>query len=205
MGITRSSKRKHRATGGRMPIHRKKRKYEMGRQPSMTKLGDQKVVNVRGRGSGYKYRALKLNEGNFMWISEGVSRKCKILEVLYNSSNNELVRTQTLVKNCIVSVDSTPFKYYWHINYQEVKVNRMPEIKDLVAKKKLDDKKNKKQKTHPHKDNLDKLNHFFELLNKGKLYACITSRPGQVGKADGYLLEGKELEFYLKKLEKKNK
>ena len=69
----------------------------------------------------------------------------------------------------------------------------------------MDEKKNKKQKSHPHKDNLDKLNHFFELLNKGKLYACITSRPGQVGKADGYLLEGKELEFYLKKLEKKSK
>ena len=50
MGITRSSKQKHRLTGGRMPIHRKKRKFEMGRQPSMTKLGEQKVVNVRGRG-----------------------------------------------------------------------------------------------------------------------------------------------------------
>ena len=114
-----------------MPIHRKKRKFEMGRQPSMTKVGEQKVVNVRGRGSGYKYRALKLSEGNFMWVSEGVSRKCKILEVLYNASNNELVRTQTLVKNCIVSVDSTPFKYYWYVNYTDVKVNRLPEIKDL--------------------------------------------------------------------------
>jgi len=205
MGITRSSKVKHRATGGRMPIHRKKRKFEMGRQPSMTKLGEQKVVNVRGRGSGYKYRALKLSEGNFMWISEGVSRKCKILEVLYNSSNNELVRTQTLVKNCIVSVDSTPFKYYWYVNYTEAKVTRLPELKDSKLKENLDKKKNKKQKQHPNQKNLDKLNHFFELLNKGKLYACITTRPGQVGKADGYLLEGKELEFYLKKLEKKNK
>lgn len=149
MGITRSSKQKHRATGGRMPIHRKKRKFEMGRQPSMTKLGDQKVVRVRGRGSGYKYRALKLNEGNFMWISEGVSRKCKILEVLYNASNNELVRTQTLVKNCIVSVDPTPFKFYWHIHYSEVKINRLPDIKDGELKKKLDAKKNKLQKSHP--------------------------------------------------------
>ena len=52
---------------------------------------------------------------------------------------------------------------------------------------------------------MDKQNHFFELLNKGSLYACITSRPGQTGKADCHLLEGKELEFYLKKLEKKNK
>ena len=205
MGITRSSKVKHRATGGRMPIHRKKRKFEMGRQPSMTKVGEQKVVKVRGRGSGNKYRALKLSEGNFMWVSQGVSRKCKILEVVYNASNNELVRTQTLVKNCIVSVDSTPFKYYWYINYTEAKVNRLPEMKEPKLKEKLDQKKNKKQKEHPNKKNLDKLNHFFELLNKGKLYACITSRPGQVGKADGYLLEGKELEFYLKKLEKKNK
>ena len=205
MGITRSSKVKRRATGGRMPIHRKKRKFEMGRQPSMTKLGEQKVVNVRGRGSGYKYRALKLNEGNFMWVSEGVSRKCKILEVVYNASNNELVRTQTLVKNCIVSVDSTPFKFYWYIKYTDVKVNRLPEFKDPKLKEKLDKKKNLRQKEHPKKEYLDKLNHFFDLLNKGKLYACITSRPGQVGKADGYLLEGKELEFYLKKLEKKNK
>ena len=173
MGITRSSKRKRRATGGRMPIHRKKRKYEMGRQASMTKVGEQKVVNVRGRGSGYKYRALKLNEGNFMWISEGVSRKCKILEVLYNASNNELVRTQTLVKNCIVSVDSTPFKYYWHINYQEVKVNRMPEIKDVEIKKKLDEKKNKKQKPHPKKEYLDKLNHFFELIKGNYMLASL--------------------------------
>ena len=205
MGITRSSKVKHRATGGRMPIHRKKRKFEMGRQPSMTKVGEQKVVKVRGRGSANKYRALKLSEGNFMWVSQGVSRKCKILEVLYNASNNELVRTQTLVKNCIVSVDSTPFKYYWYINFTEAKVNRLPEMKEPKLKEKLDQKKNKRQKEHPNKQNLDKLNRFFELLNKGKLYACITSRPGQVGKADGYLLEGKELEFYLKKLEKKNK
>ena len=146
MGITRSSKTKHRLTGGRMPVHRKKRKFEMGRQPSMTKLGDQKVVRVRGRGSGYKYRALKLNEGNFMWVSEGVSRKCKILEVLYNASNNELVRTQTLVKNCIVSVDPTPFKFYWHIHYSEVKINRLPEIKDPDNKKKLDEKKIKYKK-----------------------------------------------------------
>ena len=83
----------------------------MGRQSSMTKLGEQKVVSVRGKGSRQKYRALKLNEGNFMQVSEGISRKCKILEVLYNASNNELVRTQTLVKNCIASVAPTPFKY----------------------------------------------------------------------------------------------
>jgi small subunit ribosomal protein S8e len=203
MGITRSSKTKRRLTGGRMPIHRKKRKFEMGRQPSLTKLGEKKIIEVRGRGCQKKKRALKLNEGNFMWISEKVSRKCKIVEVVFNATNNELVRTQTLVKNCIVAIDPTPFKYYWYIHYDDNKITRMPEISDPDRKKKLEEKRNKHKKAHPYKDQLDKLGRFFELLNKGRLYACITSRPGQVGKADGYLLEGKELEFYIKKVEKK--
>ena len=76
-----------------------------------------------------------------MWVSECVSRKCKILEVLYIASNNRIVRTQTLVKNCIVLFDLTPFKYYWYIHYSEVKINRLSEIKIPEIKKKLDAKK----------------------------------------------------------------
>lgn len=33
--------------------------------------------------------------------------------------------------------------------------------------------------------------------------ACVSSRPGQSGRCDGYILEGKELEFYLRKLKSK--
>lgn len=35
---------------------------------------------------------------------QAVTRKTRILDVSYNASNNELVRTQTLVKNAIVQV-----------------------------------------------------------------------------------------------------
>merc|ERR1712071_144303 len=38
---------------------------------------------------------------------------------------------------------------------------------------------------------------------QGKLYAKITSRPGQCGRADGVILEGEELDFYVKKLKVK--
>ena len=31
-------------------------------------------------------------------------------------------------------------------------------------------------------------------FSAGRLYAAISSRPGQCGRADGYVLEGKELE-----------
>ncbi|OIW04779.1 hypothetical protein TanjilG_06368 [Lupinus angustifolius] len=45
--------------------------------------------------------------------------------------------------------------------------------------------------------------HIEEQFGGGRLLASISSRPGQCGRADGYILEGKELEFYLKKLQKK--
>ncbi|WP_411017634.1 hypothetical protein [Salmonella sp. s51090] len=42
-----------------------------------------------------------------------------------------------------------------------------------------------------------------EQFSTGRLLACIASRPGQCGRADGYILEGKELEFYLRKIKSK--
>jgi len=42
-------------------------------------------------------------------------------------------------------------------------------------------------------------------FNRGRLYAKVASRPGQVGAADGYVLEGEELAFYIKKLNLKKK
>merc|ERR1719272_2403402 len=44
-----------------------------------------------------------------------------------------------------------------------------------------------------------------EQFGGGRLLACIASRPGQSGRCDGYILEGEELTFYRKKLEKKKK
>lgn len=38
MSISRNSRHKRRSTGGRMPVHKKKRQFEMGRQPTNTKL-----------------------------------------------------------------------------------------------------------------------------------------------------------------------
>lgn len=48
-----------------------------------------------------------------IWIfTVGVTRKTRIIDVVYNATSNELVRTKTLVKNCIVQIDSTPFKQW---------------------------------------------------------------------------------------------
>ena len=62
MGISRDSLHKRRATGGKRPQTRKKRKFESGRPASMTKLAAQRVHLVRTRGGNTKYRALRLDQ-----------------------------------------------------------------------------------------------------------------------------------------------
>lgn len=72
---------------------------------------------VRTRGGNTKYRALRLDSGNFAWASEGTARKTRVIDVVYNASNNELVRTKTLVKNAIVVIDATPFRQWYESHY----------------------------------------------------------------------------------------
>lgn len=81
------------------------------------KLGPQRIHKVRTRGGNTKYRALRLDTGNFAWGSECCARKTRIIDVVYNASNNELVRTKTLVKNAIVVVDATPFRQWYEAHY----------------------------------------------------------------------------------------
>ena len=102
-----------------MPIHQKKRKYEMGRQMTGTKLGKQKVVYVRGRGGDIKYRALTVDQGNFNWQTQSCSRKTRIIDVVYHATNNEFSRTKTIVKNAIVTIDCNPFKTWYQTHYGE--------------------------------------------------------------------------------------
>lgn len=47
----------------------------------------------------------------------GISAKTRIIDVIYNASNNELVRTKTLVKNAIVVIDATPFRQWYEGHY----------------------------------------------------------------------------------------
>merc|ERR1712188_287399 len=109
MGIGRDSLHKRRSTGGRQKKWRKKRKHELGRIPAGTKISSNTCVR--------RLRALRLDAGNWSWASEAVSRKTRVLDVTYNASNNELVRTQTLVKSAIVQIDATPFRHWYESHY----------------------------------------------------------------------------------------
>ncbi|KAL9264209.1 Small ribosomal subunit protein eS8-like protein [Drosera capensis] len=212
MGISRDSMHKRRATGGKKKAWRKKRKYELGRQPANTKLSSNKTVRrVRTRGGNVKWRALRLDTGNYSWGTEAVTRKTRILDVVYNASNNELVRTQTLVKSAIVQVDAAPFKQ-WYLQHYGVEIGRKKKAAATSAKKEGEEGETTEEakKSNHVLRKLEKRQqgrtldpHIEEQFAAGRLLAAISSRPGQCGRADGYILESKELEFYMKKLQRK--
>lgn len=204
MSISRNSRHKRRATGGRMPIHKKKRKFEMGRVPTMTKLGAKKIINVRGRGGNVKRRALRCDSGNFSWGSEAMAAKTRVLDCAYNATNNELVRTKTLVKNTIVAIDATPFRQ-WYLKKYDVELNKKKVEESNKARAEVKKSNSVKRKLEGLQKDRVIDQKVADQFNSGRLYACISSRPGQSGRVDGYILEGAELEFYLKKLEKKKK
>ena len=201
MGISRDSKHKRRETGGRRAKFRKKRKFEMGRPAAMTKIGEKRIHPVRCRGGNMKWRALRLDSGNFSWGTEVVTRKVRVLDVTYNASNNELVRTKTLVKGAIVVVDASPFRQWYEAHYG-VKIGLKKGVKaESEESEKKSDRVQRKIKARQNGRTLEgSLDHQF---SSGRLLAKITSRPGQSGRCDGVILEGPELAFYQKQMQKK--
>ncbi|KAL0217380.1 hypothetical protein RCL1_007961 [Eukaryota sp. TZLM3-RCL] len=198
MSVARTSDHKRKATGGKRGLWRKKRANQIARQPSMTKLtlgkeADKRVRVVRVRGGNVKLRALRLNSGNFSWASHYVAQKTRILDVVFNATNNELTRTKTLVKNCIVQIDSTPFRQ-WYENYFGVPVKSTT----TVDTSSLSAEQQQRLRTRTPIDAA-----VADQIQSGRVYACISSRPGQCGRADGYILEGEELSHYVKKMSKK--
>mmetsp|Transcript_7382 Transcript_7382/g.15987 ORF Transcript_7382/g.15987 Transcript_7382/m.15987 type:complete len:199 (-) Transcript_7382:46-642(-) len=198
MGITREGAHKRRHTGGRRAQFRKKRKFELGRPAAMTKIGEKRIRSVRTMGGNVKFRALRLETGNFSWGTEVCTRKVRILDVTYNASNNELVRTKTLVKGCIVLVDATPFRQWYESHYGvKVGLKKGSGAVDGTNSARVQRKLATRQKTRTLDSDID---HQFQ---GGRLLAKITSRPGQSGRCDGQILEGAELAFYQKMMAKK--
>jgi small subunit ribosomal protein S8e len=135
-----------------------------------------------------------------------ITRKSRCIDVVYNASNNELVRTKSLVKGAIILIDSTPFRTWYEQHYGV----KMSAKKGSAAAAKQEEetaeekKSNSVQRKHASRAKARVIDPALaDQMAAGKVYACISSRPGQSGRCDGYVLEGKELEFYVRKLKAK--
>merc|ERR1712153_32430 len=159
--------------------------------------GHKRVRTVRVRGGNLKYRALRLDAGNFSWASESITRKCRLLNVVYNSTNNELVRTNTLVKSGVVQIDAHPFKQ-WYEQHYGIKIGKKKGDEEETSKSNhVERKLKKRQATRVMSKEIE------TQFNTGRLFAKISSRPGQSGRCDGFILEGAELKFFLSRMSKK--
>ncbi|KAL9255400.1 Small ribosomal subunit protein eS8-like protein [Drosera capensis] len=168
---------KRRSTGGKKKAWGNKRKYELGRQPANTKLSSNMTIRrVRVRRGNLKWMALSLDAGNYSWGTEAVTRKTHILDVVYNASNNEFVRTQTLVKSAIVQHPSSNGIF-----------------STIVSK--LGGRKSQQLRRKPRrKAKLPQM--------KQREQSCAEEVGEAQGKSSVHF-EGKELEFYMKKLQRK--
>ncbi|PYI19984.1 40S ribosomal protein S8e [Aspergillus japonicus CBS 114.51] len=201
MGISRDSRHKRSATGAKRATYRKKRAFEKGRQAANTRIGAKRIHLVRTRGGNQKFRALRLDSGNFSWGSEGVSRKTRVIVVAYHPSNNELVRTNTLTKSAVVQIDAAPFRQWYEAHYGQPLGRRRQQKTAEVTEEKKSNSVQKKQAARfaDHGKVEGAVEKQFE---SGRLYAVVSSRPGQSGRVDGYILEGDELAFYQRAIRK---
>lgn len=200
MGISRDSRHKRSASGAKRAYYRKKRAFEKGRQPANTRIGGKRIHLVRTRGGNRKFRALRLDSGNFSWGSEGISRKTRVIVVAFHPSNNELVRTNTLTKSAVVQIDAAPFRTWYEAHYGTT-IGRRRQQQQATEEKKVSNSVKEK-----HEERVKKMGKVETALEKqfeaGRVLAVISSRPGQSGRCDGYILEGEELAFYQRQIKK---
>ncbi|MCL9816642.1 30S ribosomal protein S8e [Natronocalculus amylovorans] len=88
-------------TGGRLKPFRKKKRYQLGREPSETTVGEPRLQVIDSRGSEKKFRALSTNVAN---VSDGESTVSAEIEgVKENPSNVNYVRRNIITKGAVIS------------------------------------------------------------------------------------------------------
>ncbi|ABN70339.1 SSU ribosomal protein S8E [Staphylothermus marinus F1] len=93
-------------TGGKKTRHRKKRKHELGRPPTMTRFSvkeAQKIIRVRG--GNLKIRLKRAVYVNVAVPNEGKVTKTRILEVVETPSNPQYARGNYITKGTIVRTE----------------------------------------------------------------------------------------------------
>jgi len=92
-------------SGGIYHKSRKKKKFEIARQPRIVKLGKEKRKKMMGRGGIEKSVLLSTDIVNLYNLKTKKSEKVKIKNVLETPSNKFLARQNVLVKSAIIETE----------------------------------------------------------------------------------------------------
>ena len=153
-------------------FNRLRSEWRKDRKPANTVLSDENIVEERkAYGGGKKIKAVTASNGSYKLESKNIEYTMKISNVVHSDAGTHYKEKKIINKGCILAVQSD---------------NLFPDIDTniLLTENSLSDVK-------------EQLEQF---LNNGELLARVTTRPGQTGKCDGYILEGEELETVLRKI-----
>jgi len=104
MSIT-QSRAKRKSTGGRYIAYRKKKLYEIGKTPSLTKLDEVNVKKDKTKGGSYKFKILSSNIANVVDPKTHKYSKAKIITVAEVPANRHYMRRNIMVKGAIIKTD----------------------------------------------------------------------------------------------------
>ncbi len=90
-------------TGGRLKHARNRKKSELGRAPTETQVGEERLKTVDVRGNGQKTRALATDVANVNVGGETV--QATITDVVENDANPNYVRRNIITKGAVIDTD----------------------------------------------------------------------------------------------------
>ena len=92
-------------TGGKLRRNHSKRRYELGREPSFTKVGDTQRRSLRTMGGNRKLLLLKEQYANIYNPEDKTTKKLKILTVKENNADPHYVQRNIMNRGTIISTD----------------------------------------------------------------------------------------------------
>ncbi|HIH60868.1 MAG TPA: 30S ribosomal protein S8e [Ferroplasma sp.] len=92
-------------TGGKLRRNHSKRRYELGREPSFTKIGETERRSLRTMGGNRKLLLLKEQYANIYNPENKTTKKLKILTVKENNADPHYVQRNIMNKGTIISTD----------------------------------------------------------------------------------------------------
>ena len=96
---------KRKSTGGKYIAGRKKKQFELGREPTLTGVGEKRSRTIRALGGAIKRLLLSADQANVVDPKTKKSVKVKITAVADNPANRNYVRRNIITKGSIIETE----------------------------------------------------------------------------------------------------
>ena len=92
-------------TGARYKDYRKKKQFELGREPSLTKLGKKRMIVIRAMGAHRKLRLLGADMANLFDPKSKTYKQVKIKTITANPANRHFVRRNIMTQGAVIDTE----------------------------------------------------------------------------------------------------